>query len=586
MKPMFNNKWLTRKKFSVVLFVIANSLYNTNAYGEDAGDFYDLVLAGGALKTCGSFAPKNCIEGTIFDDAKSQNVYEISPEAHVRLQKTSVFNQLTDKNKVNINSLLRKGYADGGEQFLSRNEFLKRIDILAGDSSYSKNLADDVFFALLDTHERLQEDGNHQRLKEQVNIARTTSAASREIYQAFIKQAHLRSAGETPHIVVVTASSRDPFSVADFYTNIFEELGAKVTWLPISGTLQLALWLEQLNKSGCSNIATLRERFGSFDRERVYPDLASIEAEFCRQPSEIVQIINQADGIFFNGGDQSRTLSALLTPQQAPSDLLSLIRQRVKAGELVVGGTSAGTAVQGGGVWADKPIPMLTNGSSENAMARGVFAKEAPSQRCSGECVSGLQSSDVTIKGDGGTGLFSYGLLDTHFSERDRETRLVMATLFAQQSFGFGVDETTALLTRFKDGGADFKVVGAAGVFVVDLQRSQWQQVQEGKEFTRTIGGIAHYWPAGTQASINADGLTVKLPAIVQASHAGDQAKLDGVWRRQMSQNCGTQELLQWQDFDNKYQVKASNSTQFALSPNELCGYQSLPFVIHHSMID
>ena len=45
----------------------------------------------------------------------------------------------------------------------------------------------------------------------------------------------------------------------------------------------------------------------------------------------------------------------------------------------------------------------------------------------------------------GGLGFFNYGVLDSHFSRRTREGRLVRATKESGMDYGFGIDETLRL---------------------------------------------------------------------------------------------------------------------------------------------
>ena len=59
-----------------------------------------------------------------------------------------------------------------------------------------------------------------------------------------------------------------------------------------------------------------------------------------------------------------------------------------------------------------------------------------------------MQGSDLTYRAGGGSGLFNIGILDTHFSERDREARLALLTAYTGTRFGFGVDEATALMVN------------------------------------------------------------------------------------------------------------------------------------------
>ena len=77
----------------------------------------------------------------------------------------------------------------------------------------------------------------------------------------------------------------------------------------------------------------------------------------------------------------------------------------------------------------------------------------------------------------GGLGLFTLGVTDTHFSERARETRLIKLLQQQDTRFGFGVDETTALIVKQEVGTQEespisMSVVGAGGVYIIDMNSS------------------------------------------------------------------------------------------------------------------
>jgi cyanophycinase len=114
--------------------------------------------------------------------------------------------------------------------------------------------------------------------------------------------------------------------------------------------------------------------------------------------------LREADIIFFGGGDQSRLLSRL----QDDRALIDAITEAHDRGA-VMAGTSAGTAVMPSG-------PMIT-GNGPTWTPRGL-------------------------------GLFRHGLLDTHFSERDRQDRLVELARRTGTRVAFGVDENTALVVE------------------------------------------------------------------------------------------------------------------------------------------
>jgi cyanophycinase len=79
---------------------------------------------------------------------------------------------------------------------------------------------------------------------------------------------------------------------------------------------------------------------------------------------------------------------------------------------------------------------------------------------------------DLSYDMQGGFGFFNHGLLDTHFSERGRQGRIVRLADHTNVPFAFGVDEDTALLVQNNPslGQVEMEVIGSNGVFVFDLR--------------------------------------------------------------------------------------------------------------------
>ncbi len=102
-----------------------------------------------------------------------------------------------------------------------------------------------------------------------------------------------------------------------------------------------------------SALAHRLERLRLARREAVYPDLAAEQLAFCRAASDSLPPVH---GVFFAGGDQWRLRQAFVDPRDAANPWLQALRAAHAAGRVVVGGTSAGAAVQSG-AW------MLGNGS-------------------------------------------------------------------------------------------------------------------------------------------------------------------------------------------------------------------------------
>lgn len=121
-----------------------------------------------------------------------------------------------------------------------------------------------------------------------------------------------------------------------------------------------------------------------------------------------VDAVENATAVFFTGGDQLR-----LTSLMAGTEFCERIRERLYGDGLVVAGTSAGAAAMSS--------VMVIGGSNEGTVRR----------------------DDVQLAP--GLGYWRDVVVDTHFSQRGRVSRLL--TLFAQnpQVLGIGIDENTAV---------------------------------------------------------------------------------------------------------------------------------------------
>ncbi|MGM0701682.1 MAG: cyanophycinase [Pseudomonadota bacterium] len=124
--------------------------------------------------------------------------------------------------------------------------------------------------------------------------------------------------------------------------------------------------------------------------------------------ADAVRRIEQCGVIFFTGGDQLR-----LTNVMGGSDTLTAIRARLKAGA-VVAGTSAGAAAM--------PGTMIYNGAAADALRKGAV--------------------NMTF----GLGLVEGLIIDSHFLERGRFTRLMEVGATNPEYLGVGIGEDAAVI--------------------------------------------------------------------------------------------------------------------------------------------
>jgi len=141
-------------------------------------------------------------------------------------------------------------------------------------------------------------------------------------------------------------------------------------------------------------------------------------------PDHIVEAA-KADVIFFTGGDQSRLVDVL-----EGSPFLEQVRAHHAAGG-VVAGTSAGAMAMS--------TLMIAGGDPANGFVKDGIAKGV------------------------GFGMAPDFVIDTHFSQRNRLSRLFNAVASDPRKTGLGLDEDTALILR----GLDGEVAGSGTVTVV-----------------------------------------------------------------------------------------------------------------------
>ena len=173
---------------------------------------------------------------------------------------------------------------------------------------------------------------------------------------------------------------------------------------------------------------------------------------------DLLAELGRADGVFITGGDQRRLMGKLWhTPAMAA--LHTGYRQR----GLVVAGTSAGAA----------------------AMSRAMIAQ--------GPALLVPQKEAVSL--DLGLNLLPQALVDQHFSQRRRLSRLLSAVALRPDLLGIGIDEDTALLV---DGGRAIEVIGRSSITLVDGVGMQTNMRQaQPQEHLEMIGVGLHVLPSG-----------------------------------------------------------------------------------------
>ncbi len=421
-----------------------------------------------------------------------------------------------------------------------------------------------------------------------------TDTATQQLFSAFVQSAKQRrdrrqdarsdagnngaqspaaapAMSEAAKVLLITASSYNPYEWVSYYRQVFQAAGAQVLWLPIEAAWSQQTAAESTAETAADCSAIERGRLamsGQLRRAELYPAEAAEQQQFCQHPARLLQLVEQADAVFINGGDQTLTLRALTDAHGQWTPVASRLLQRVREEGVPLGGSSAGNAVQAGRLAGD--IAMISGGRTLGAIRHGALAGEADVPGCAltQSCLPAQPSGQLTYRASGGLQLFSLGSNDTHFRERQREGRLLRLVLDSGSGAGVGVDEATVLRANFSDdSSATLEVLGHGGVWLLDaggakgrlatvdalttkaLANTQ-QSTVEGLTVSRLLAGSSIHWQRreGQQALVSASETLSCTPQAVDAQQldAGAYAPLqDDSHASQLSSQRGSQ--LSWQ---------------------------------------
>lgn len=171
------------------------------------------------------------------------------------------------------------------------------------------------------------------------------------------------------------------------------------------------------------------------------PVLLHLDSREKAEDSELPEQLAGLSGLYMTGGDQLRLTSIL----GGTSFYKNLIHQWKNG--LIIGGTSAGAAVM----------------SKLMIISSKLFDKD----------------DNSILEMGSGFGFMEDVIIDQHFSQRDRFSRLMRAISLNPQIIGIGIDENTAIWVQNE--GEQFEVVGEYNVIIFDGKKSTYIDVAENK---------------------------------------------------------------------------------------------------------
>lgn len=172
------------------------------------------------------------------------------------------------------------------------------------------------------------------------------------------------------------------------------------------------------------------------------------------------QLLDGVTGVFITGGDQMRLVSLL-----GGTEFAAKLRRMVSTTPIVLAGTSAGAA-----------------GMSTSMIVRG-------------ESTSHPHKDSVRLSP--GLGFLKNIIIDQHFTERGRISRLITAVSYNPYNLGIGIDENTAIIL---DSNGGLEVFGAGSATIVDGSKITYNEIAE-------VADHESFSVCGIQLHILRDGL-------------------------------------------------------------------------------
>lgn len=155
--------------------------------------------------------------------------------------------------------------------------------------------------------------------------------------------------------------------------------------------------------------------------------------------ADVEKLLDGVTGVIMTGGDQMRLVSIL-----GGTELAARIRKLVRETDIVLAGTSAGAA----------------------AMSTSMIVRGEPSSH----------PHKNAVRLSPGLGFLKNIIIDQHFSERGRISRLITAVSFNPYNLGIGIDENTAIIL---DGKGMLEVYGQGTATIVDGSQITFNEIAE-----------------------------------------------------------------------------------------------------------
>lgn len=473
MRTLFLSNMRTR-----LLFTLLPAFLSLNTVAQEQSQ--TLILVGSTLDVCSSSNNKDCINSQQIE-GKQRSWFKVTKAKIKQINLNWPTNNTNNKSAAvqSLTKMLNKSTKP-----LSKSDLLWQWRDINNEGLNS--LSKQEYNFVIDMLEEFKAD------KVQVNTALNAQDSTNNILQ-FISGS-LKVNNPNPSMLVITASSKDPYSTANRSTALFDSTNINTQWLALTPALAKAI-----TTNSCNNLPALRQsEMGVYNREVIYPEQTKAEMALCKGGVHaLTSLIKNSTGVMFNDGDVSLTRKVLFDQNNNPYLWTQALQSRP-----VIVGEGAGSLVQSAAAKSNLNTAIVTGGSSFGALRGDKATKQ----------------QQLTYTTAGGLGSFNYGLLDSQFSEQNRTLRL--ATLLSKTSTkaksdkqlqqGFGIDENTALVVIKSPGSNLITVLGSGGV--VHLTANT-----QGKTKGPKTLYYYSYWPAGSVIDIKNNKFSLSERTLSQA---------------------------------------------------------------------
>lgn len=426
---------------NILLFL---SLINFNSATAKNNE-QTLIMMGSAIETCTTLSPQFCKLDAPLRDEKSA-LYALSTDSIGQIKKdwpTANKSHLT-ATITNLNTLLKTH-----QTLLSKRELLWAWRDIA--SQQMSELTQLEFDYVIDMLQVAQPDGQGRVLNIDLKNSKADQLWLDDSYK-FIA-ASLKVKAENPKLLVVSATSRDPYFTASYYETVLSQMGVAVEWLALTPALATALTQGQ-----CGQLEQFRHKYmGLYNTEAVFPKRVNTERRLCEQGVEsLIEKINNSTGIVLAGNNSNtHNLSAsFYNPDGKAYPWTSAVR--------------------------DVPVLIAENKNAEFVAVQHIENKP---QRAADVLIN------KKVKTKPGLESVEYAFLKSQFSETNSLALLATSLETTNQHVGLGIDANTSLVVIKSNEGNVLTVLGERGVIGLTLEQAQSYRYS--------------YWPSGSVFNYN-----------------------------------------------------------------------------------